>query len=60
MDRGKFLTERRIAKGLSQAQVADLLGYSPQSVSQWENNKGIPDLSIFSKYANILGVDLGN
>ena len=58
MNRGQFLTDRRLAKGLSQSYIAEELGYSPQTISQWENDKGLPELSVISKYASILGIDL--
>ena len=58
MNRGHFLAEQRKRKGLSQNDIAFRLGYTPQLVSLWEANKAVPDLSIISKYASILGVDL--
>ena len=58
MNRGKFLTDRRLLKGLSQSYIAEKLGYSPQTISQWENDKGVPELSVISRYASLLGIDL--
>ena len=58
MKRGHFLADLRIKKGLSQSDVADILGYTPQLVSLWEKDKAIPDLSVIGKYASILGIDL--
>lgn len=58
MNRGQFLIDRRLSKGLSQSSLADKLGYSTQTISQWENDKGTPDLSVISKYASMLGIDL--
>lgn len=58
MEHKDFFLERRNARGLSQSEVASILGYSPQLISLWESGKAFPDLSIWSKYAKILGVDL--
>lgn len=53
-----FLATRRIEIGLSQKDIAEKLGYSVQSVSQWENGKSFPALSSWGKYASLLNVDL--
>lgn len=58
MKRGLFLFKLRNKKGISQIDIANELGYSSQLVSQWEKDKGIPDLSVIGKYASILGIDL--
>lgn len=58
MEHKDFFLERRNYRGLSQAEVANELNYSPQLVSLWESGKAFPDLSIWSKYAKILEVDL--
>ena len=58
MKRGSFLFDLRNKKGLSQSDVANKLGYTPQLVSLWEKDRAIPDLSIISKYASLLGIDL--
>lgn len=53
-----YLAYLRIKNGLSQNEVADKLGYTIQSISQWENGKSFPSLAIWNKYASILKVDL--
>ena len=58
MNRGSFLIKQRNKVGLTQADIADKLGYSSQLVSLWEKDKAVPDLSIISQYASILGIDL--
>ena len=58
MNRGSFLIEQRNKVGLTQADIADKLGYSSQLVSLWEKDKAQPDLRIISKYASLLNVDL--
>lgn len=58
MIKGEFLYQKRIERGLSQAQVASELGYSVQLISLWESGKNVPSITILAKYASILGVDL--
>lgn len=58
MNRGSFLIKQRNKVGLTQADIAGKLGYSSQLVSLWEKDKAVPDLSIISQYASILGIDL--
>ena len=55
---GTFLAERRKALKLSQKVVAEKLQYTTQIVSVWETGNGYPMLSIWSKYASILELDL--
>lgn len=57
MIKGEFLYQKRIERGLSQAQVASELGYSVQLISLWESGKNVPSITILAKYASILGVD---
>lgn len=53
-----FLIQKRIDIGLSQASIADVLGYSTQTISLWENGKSTPSLPIWGKYASLLKIDL--
>ena len=57
---GKFLRDRRIEQGLSQASIGEMLGYSTQTISLWESEKSEPSMIIWGKYASILKVDLEN
>jgi uncharacterized protein YjbI with pentapeptide repeats len=43
---------------MSQAQLAQLLFISPQAVGKWERGESIPDIIIFNRLAEMLGVDL--
>ena len=43
---GKFITESRRAKDLTQRQLADLLSISDKTVSKWECGKGLPEVSL--------------
>ena len=53
---GKLLCDLRKAKGMTQKEVADILGIVPKTVSKWETGRGFPDVSMVSKLADILGV----
>ena len=47
----KNLKNLRIKKGLSQQQLADILGISQQSVNKYENHNIEPDISTLSSMA---------
>ena len=58
---GKFIAKKRKEKNLTQTQFAEKLGVSDRSVSNWENGKNMPDMSLFpiiSKELNITINDL--
>lgn len=54
------LKKYRIMKGLTQEDVADFLGITPQSVSKWERDESCPDITLLPALANIFetSVDL--
>lgn len=51
----KTLRER---KGLTQAQLAEILGVSSKAVSKWETAKGLPDITLIEPLAKALGVSV--
>ena len=58
---GKLIAKKRKEKNLTQIQFAEKLGVSDRSVSNWENGKNMPDMSLFpiiSKELNITINDL--
>ena len=55
---GNFIKKRRKELGLSQFDIAEFLSVSIPTVSKWENNERVPDLSLFSSLSKILKVDL--
>lgn len=55
---GRFISECRKQKGLTQAQLAEALGVSDKSVSRWENGKTMPDLSIYESLCEIFGIQI--
>jgi len=58
MIESEFLYKKRIEVGLSQTQIANALGYSVQLISLWESGKNTPSITVLSKYASLLNVDL--
>ncbi len=63
---GENLKKLRIENGLTQEQLAEVFGISPQAVSRWENNGAYPDIALLPVIANyfdittdeLLGVDI--
>lgn len=53
----RVLMERR-RRGLSQTQLADIIGVSVSSVRNYENNISYPDMDKAVKIADALGVSL--
>ena len=53
---GKRISDLRKGKGMTQEQLAQLLGVTPQAVSKWENDLSCPDISILPQLAEALGV----
>ena len=52
---GESIRHHRKKLGLTQAQLADRVGVSTQAVSKWENNVGLPDISMAVPLARALG-----
>lgn len=53
---GKNIKKLRKERGLTQEELAELLGVSFQAVSKWENESGMPDISQVIPLANVFGV----
>ena len=53
---GKRIALLRKEKGLTQEELANHMGVSPQAVSKWENDQTCPDISALPKLARLLGV----
>lgn len=47
------LKKFRVLKGLTQEDVAQYLGVTPQSVSKWERGESYPDITLLPALANI-------
>ncbi len=55
---GKFIAECRKNKKLTQSDLANLLGVTDRSVSNWETGKNMPDLSLFKPLCEILEISI--
>ncbi len=63
---GENLKKLRTENGLTQEQLAEAFGISPQAVSRWENSGAYPDITLLPVIANyfdittdeLLGVDI--
>ncbi len=53
---GEFLASRRKAKGMTQQEVADLLGISNKTLSSWESGRSYPDILMLPALAELYGV----
>lgn len=58
MEIGSKLKIARNNKRLTQEQVAEILGASRQTISNWENNKSYPDIISVIKMSDIYSVSL--
>ena len=55
---GQFLRECRKEKGITQEQLAEMLGVTNRSVSRWENGSNLPDLDVLIDMADYYDVEL--
>ena len=55
---GERIKHHRKRLGMTQEQLAERLGVSPQAVSKWENNLSCPDISLLPELATVLGISV--
>lgn len=55
---GATIKSLREQKGLSQGQLAELVGVSSKAVSKWETAKGLPDITLIEPLAKALDVSV--
>ena len=55
---GKFIAENRKRKKLTQSELAEKLGVTDRTISNWENGKNMPDLSLFKPLCDILEITI--
>lgn len=55
---GATIKTLREKKGLTQLQLANILGVSSKAVSKWETAKGLPDITLIESLANALSVSV--
>ena len=57
---GKFIAECRKNKKLTQSEIAEKLGVTDKSVSNWENGRNMPDLSLFKSLCELLDISIND
>lgn len=57
---GKFIAECRKTKKLTQSELAEKLGVTDKSVSNWENGRNMPDLSLFKTLCELLDISIND
>lgn len=57
---GDIIREMRIKRGLSQAQLGDMVGVGRSAISNYEKGFRIPDLETAEKLADAFNVSFGN
>ena len=55
---GKFITECRKKKNLTQAQLAEKLNITDRAISKWETGKAMPDSDIMLDLCNIFEISV--
>lgn len=58
MTLGTHIATLRVAQGFSQAELAELLEVSRQSVSKWETDTSVPELDKLLRISQVFGVTL--
>ena len=53
---GKFISEVRKEKGLTQKELAERLNVTDKAVSKWETGRSVPDIALLTPLADALGV----
>ena len=55
---GKFISELRKEKNMTQEELAEKLDVTNKSISRWENGKTMPDLSLITVLAKEFNVEV--
>lgn len=55
---GTTIRQRREARNMTQAELADRIGVSSKTISKWETAKGLPDISLLQPLAQALGISI--
>lgn len=55
-DMGKFISEQRKEKGLTQKALAEKLNVTDKAVSKWETGRSAPDIALLAPLSEALGV----
>ncbi len=55
---GRFISELRKERGMTQQQLADTIGVSNKTISKWECGKGMPELSSITPLCETLKINV--
>lgn len=55
---GKFISEIRKERGMTQAELAERLNVTNKAVSKWERGVGFPDIKLLEPLAEALEVSI--
>ncbi|MGN1346139.1 MAG: helix-turn-helix domain-containing protein [Eubacteriales bacterium] len=55
---GERLRKYRRERDLTQEELAQVIGISPQSISKWERNDGYPDITLLPRIANYFEITI--
>lgn len=56
---GQIIREKRTNLNMTQEQLADRVGVTPQAVSKWEKDQAYPDVALLKRIAEILHCTVG-
>lgn len=55
---GKIIKELREGKNLTQKQLGEMISVSDKTVSKWETEKGLPDITLLEPLSKAIGVSV--
>jgi len=55
---GQFICQLRKDKGMTQKELAEIVGVSDKAISKWETGKGMPDIALFDPLCEALGISV--
>ena len=55
---GNTIKQLREGRGLTQAELAQMIGVSSKTISKWETAKGLPDITLLQPLAQALGISV--
>jgi len=55
---GNFIAKKRTEKKITQSELGEQLGVTDKAVSNWENGKNMPDLSLFKPLCQALDITI--
>ena len=57
---GKFISQKRKERDLTQAQLAEKLGITDRAVSKWETGRSLPDAALMLDLCGLLGITVND